>query len=484
MLRAEEQLDKLYKAINPISSIRFCYVICSDANHPDSDFNMGGRQFLNQKFPFLERIDVLPGKFPENMQNIEENSLVCFMGCNNLHHIFNIKDFIIHEIDEAYLKRLEPRVLDSLKALKNKWFFFLESLGYGSSQYRVRTLQEMSTHLTPSQTNMKNDFQKTLDFAKTQTRQILEQHLESTVFGNMTFYTPKQSRKRRVDMGLSGETRRQVHEYEPQSEYPPGSIGEMMQEQQQKKSLPPLGRHGERAHHNQRASSTIASSSSTPVFKAYNCPVLGNHIITFVTPSSRRTTMFYKSHGKRQEAGSEVFDLFHNVWLEAKGFSRVSSSGTRTLQKYSWSDDFLLNSDFRQNKIFFNTSVSFVTGCTFNDADSALEDFCALYSNKLEKNKILEILLKTMCKSNKSRESWRIAVELSNASKEKPSFYDTRLGGLFWRLGGPKKYDISVEDRFGYLLSKETGSLDNVHLLLRTELLINKEQNFVNNVLT
>ena len=112
--------------------------------------------------------------------------------------------------------------------------------------------------------------------------------------------------------------------------------------------------------HTQR---NVVSSSSTPLLQAYMCPILGDHIIIFTTFNSI-TRMFYKSHGRSglQTGAQRIFDLFTNIWFESKGFSAVSSGSphTRTIQKYSWSDDFLLGENFEQNSRFFVDKIVYI----------------------------------------------------------------------------------------------------------------------------
>ncbi len=286
-------------------------------------------------------------------------------------------------------------------------------------------------------------------------------------------------RRRRVNVGSEGETRRDVIGIPGREQYPAGTIGAMMQ---QTRTLPQRGIHDERAQRN------VVSSSSTPLLQAYMCPILGDHIIIFTTFNSI-TRMFYKSHGRSglQNGAQRIFDLFTNIWFESKGFSAVSSGypHTRTIQKYSWSDDLLLGDNFEQNSRFFVNKIVEITRCSFEEGRRALNSFCQRYSSStFTNNDVLSVLLRTLCKSNDDYDSWRIAVQLSMCSEEQPpSFFSTSLGQLFWRMQSGKLYDINISDRQGYLLSPTQESIDNSHFLLNNVSLVNSSETFVNNIL-
>ena len=290
----------------------------------------------------------------------------------------------------------------------------------------------------------------------------------------------RRKRRRRVNVGAQGETRRDVINIPGREQYPPGTIGAMMQ---RTKMLPQAGTHGERT----QRPNVGSSSSSTPLLQAYMCPILGDHIIIFTTLNSI-TRMFYKSHGRSglQDGAQRVFDLFTNIWFEAKGFSTVSRGypNTRTLQKYSWSDDFLLEENFERNSRFFVDKIVQVTRCSVEEGRRALDDFCRTYSSPtFTKNEVLSVLLRTLCKSNDNHDSWKIGVQLSMCSEAQPLFFSTSLGQLFWRMQRGKMYDLDVSVRSGNLLSPTQESIDNSHLLLNDALLVNPSENFLNNTL-
>lgn len=322
----------------------------------------------------------------------------------------------------------------------------------------------------------------------------------------------RRRQRRRVNVGAAGETRRDVISIPRREQYPAGTVGAMMQ---RTRTLPQAGIHGERTQRN-----AASSSSSTPALQAYRCPCLGDHIIIFTTLNSV-TRMFYKSHGRSGMQGpnqwsQRIFDLFTDIWFESKGFTAVSNSHprTRTLQKYSWSDDFLLEEDFEQNLRFFVNRIVRITSSNPNspnpneveEARRAVIDFCETYSPTSlttpvsaqpdprsrrrarptrpdPRNDVLSVLLRTLCKSNDNSESWRIAVQLSMSSETQPLFFSTALGQLFWRLQSRKLYDMNYSDRHGFLLSQTQESLDNSHLLLDNDFLLESSEPFWNNIL-
>ena len=225
--------------------------------------------------------------------------------------------------------------------------------------------------------------------------------------------------------------------------------------------------------------------SALTQLQSFNCSVLGDHVIIFIENNSV-TRMFYKSQGRSGLSASAqpIFDLFTGIWFEAKGFSRVSSgTHTRTIQKYSWSDEFLLSDDYDENLIFFIEKIVKITGCEEEEARYALGDFCDTHSSSsFSNNEVLSSLIRTLCKSNDDSNSWKIAVQLSMCS-EKPLFFHTTLGKLFWKMQNKRMHYITVEDRNGDLLDQNQDSLDNSHLLLDNNLLLNNSEPFVNNLI-
>lgn len=223
--------------------------------------------------------------------------------------------------------------------------------------------------------------------------------------------------------------------------------------------------------------------SALTQLQAFKCSVLGDHVIIFIENNSV-TRMFYKSQGRSGlSAGAKpIFDLFKDIWFESEGFSRVSSgTHTRTIQKYSWSDEFLLSHDYDENLIFFIEKIVKITDCREEEAKDALEDFCDTYSSSsFSNNEVLYSLIKTLCKSNDDPNSWKIAVQLSMCS-EKPLFFHTMLGKLFWKMQNKRMHYITVENRNGDLLDSNKDSLDNSHLLLDNNILLNDSEPFVSN---
>ena len=357
------------------------------------------------------------------------------------------------------------------------------------SEYRLLVLQKYRSSLTPIDLGLSEEEFEKLMRENLETEKRRKRKLEADELGlSLEAYNEilqeseekeaDRRRRRRVNVGAEGETRRDVISIPGREQYPAGSIGAMMQ---QTRTLPQAGIHGERTQRN------VVSSSSTPLLQAYMCPILGDHIILFTTFNSI-TRMFYKSHGRSglQNGAQRIFDLFTNIWFESKGFSAVSSGSprTRTIQKYSWSDDFLLRENFEQNSRFFVDKIVQITQCSVEEGRYALNSFCEMYSSStFTKNEVLSVLLRTLCKSNDNYNSWRIAVQLSMCSESPPLFFSTPLGQLFWRMQRRKLYDINVSVRSGFLLSPTQESIDNSHLLLNNAFLEKPSETFVNNIL-
>jgi hypothetical protein len=232
---------------------------------------------------------------------------------------------------------------------------------------------------------------------------------------------------------------------------------------------------------NPEASRGNATPNATRLL-AYECPVLGGHTITFVN-----NAMYYqtKARSGMQPAEQPIFDLFRNMWFQCLGFSEVSKrEGTRTLQKYAWDDEFLLHDAFEANLPFFVSKIVAITGCVPADVRARLVEFCETYSTHgLSKTDVLSVLLRTLAKSHTSPESWRLAVFLSKIDERRPTFYNTSLGQLFWRLvpSVDQTYTLDILERPGPLLPPEMPSLDNAHFVLISDLLVNPTETFVDN---
>ena len=98
-------------------------VICSNFQNPASDLNNGGLRLLLQQFPDCN-VTTIEGEFPHVMDNVDKDSVICFMGCNQLAMLF---DFSVGQIlDKLSKTEIKSRVNLCLHKLGDRWFFFVE----------------------------------------------------------------------------------------------------------------------------------------------------------------------------------------------------------------------------------------------------------------------------------------------------------------------------------------------------------------------
>lgn len=186
-------MNMLYRAassIHPVFDGNTCFIICSDKDNSDSDYNKGGGDFLRRMFPKMNR-KIQKGRFPENMSQVPNYSLVCFMGCNQIHHVFT-KKFVVHEFTMDILSTLEDEVLTSLRTLENKWFFFLEKIEALEPTFRVHTFETMSKLNLSS----KYAFAQNAQFLIAKTVEIIKANVTTFEKDGMIFYTPNIGERR------------------------------------------------------------------------------------------------------------------------------------------------------------------------------------------------------------------------------------------------------------------------------------------------
>jgi hypothetical protein len=69
-------------------------------------------------------VNTVEGRFPYVMDVVEEDSVVCFMGCNQLAMLFNFSvDDIVDKVAKAQVMENVDFCLDQLG---DRWFFFVE----------------------------------------------------------------------------------------------------------------------------------------------------------------------------------------------------------------------------------------------------------------------------------------------------------------------------------------------------------------------
>ena len=92
----------------------------------------GGAEFLDAHFSRVRQV-TFDGQFPQNVRGLPNESLVCFMGCNLLLWLFS--------------PTANPKaVMRAVRALKNKWFFFVER-SFETNKFTIHTLNDMTARI-------------------------------------------------------------------------------------------------------------------------------------------------------------------------------------------------------------------------------------------------------------------------------------------------------------------------------------------------